>query len=124
MKSKSLFVLTAAVLALAACTPGGGSSQGSSGGGSSSEPEPPQPTEVANGAYNFKGESYAERTKILGALEKWAVDNKLTGISVVENGGYVMYSDSVIKGAPNYIKGYGYGILAEGEITRDLEGEE
>ena len=130
MKSKSLFILTAAVLALAACTPGGGSSsggtssQGSSGGSSSSsEPEPPV-TELANGAYNFKNSGYAERTKILGALEKYAVDTKLTGISVVEDGGYVMYSDLVRKGAPNYIKGYGYGILAEGEITGDLRGEE
>ena len=35
-----------------------------------------------------------------------------------------MYSDLVRKGAPNYIKGYGYGILAEGEITGDLRGEE
>lgn len=79
---------------------------------------------VASGAYDFSNETPEERTKILGALEKWAVDKKLTGITLYEDGGYVMYSPDVEKGASSYIKGYGFGTLPEGNIKADLAGEE
>lgn len=63
--------------------------------------------------------SYEERTVILGILEKYAVDNFLTGLTIYGNGGYVMYQDRVNPGTgdwTNYIPGYGFGVLAEGDL--------
>lgn len=77
----------------------------------------------ADGIYSFRSLSNAEKTEILGVLEAYAVRNGITGISLFENGGYVMYSPDVTLGTENYIRGYGFGILAEGAITADLEYE-
>lgn len=63
--------------------------------------------------------SYEERTVILGILEKYAVDNFLTGLTIYGNGGYVMYQDRVNPGTgdwTNYIPGYGFGVLSEGDL--------
>lgn len=79
---------------------------------------------VLNGEnVSFKTLPQDERAKILGALEEYAVRTGLTGISLFENGGYVMYNPRIKKGTDTYISGYGFGILGEGEITADLEGE-
>ena len=62
---------------------------------------------------------YDERTVILGILEKYAVDNFLTGLTIYGNGGYVMYNERVNPGTgdwSNYIPGYGFGVLAEGDL--------
>ena len=69
--------------------------------------------------YSYVSESYEERTVILGILEKWAVDNFLTGLTIYGNGGYVMYDERVNPGTgdwTNYIPGYGFGVLAEGDL--------
>lgn len=63
--------------------------------------------------------SYDERTTILGILEKWAVENFLTGLVLYGDGGYVMYQERVNPGTgdwTNYIPGYGFGVLAEGDL--------
>ena len=78
---------------------------------------------VADGLYSYLKESNAERTNILGILEQFAVATGITGISLFENGGYTMYNPRVTLGTENYIVGYGFGILAEGNITEDLEYE-
>ena len=78
---------------------------------------------LADGIYSFAGLSVAEKTEILGILEAYAVRNGITGISLFENGGYVMYHPDVVLGAENYIVGYGFGTLAEGNIKADLETE-
>ena len=78
---------------------------------------------LADGLYTFKKESNAERTNVLGILERFAVTTGITGISLFENGGYAMYNPRVTLGTENYIVGYGFGILAEGAITADLEYE-
>lgn len=78
----------------------------------------------AEGGYNYVAKSAEERTNILGILEKYAVDEHLTGLSLYENGGYVMYNPRIQKGTENYISGYGFGILAEGKITADLASED
>lgn len=83
-----------------------------------------QTDKVANGAYSYVAASYEERTKILGLLEKYAASHFLTGMTMYENGGYVMYHPSIVKASNNYIAGYGFGILSEGSINADLEGEE
>lgn len=82
----------------------------------------------ANGGKNFTSRSGAEalknRAEILGKLEKYAVDSHLTGITLFEDGGYVKYSSRLEIPANQYITGYGFGILSEGNITADLPGEE
>ena len=65
--------------------------------------------ENANGAYNFVAMDYEEKLDILGKLEKYAVEQHLTGITLFQNGGYMMYNDRVVKPTNNYITGYGFG---------------
>ena len=78
---------------------------------------------LADGLYTFKKEPDSERTNILGILEQFAVATGITGISLFENGGYVMYNPRITLGTENYIVGYGFGTLAEGNITADLDYE-
>ena len=78
---------------------------------------------LANGVYSFTSLSAAEKTEILGVLEAFAVRNGITGITMFENGGYVMYADRVTLGTETYIPGYGFGVLAEGALTGELESE-
>ena len=79
--------------------------------------------ENALGAYNYVAKSYEEKLDILGKMEAYAVDNHLTGITLFQNGGYVMYKSRITKGTNTYIPGYGFGILSEGKITEPLAGE-
>lgn len=67
--------------------------------------------------------SYTEKGEVLGKLEEYAMDKNLTGISLFENGGYVMYNPRIQKGTETYITGYGFGILGEGSITSPLASE-
>ena len=77
----------------------------------------------ANGVFNYVDKTYAEKAEITGALEAYAVRNGLTGISLFENGGYVLYHDRITLGTENYITGFGFGTLAHGDITADLDTE-
>lgn len=74
----------------------------------------------AEGAFNYVGSSYEEKLDVLGKLEKYAVDNHLTGITLFENGGYVMYNSRIERPTNKYITGYGMGILSEGKITSPM----
>jgi len=73
----------------------------------------------ASGGFNYSSsagqEAIAKRTEILGKLEKYAVESHLTGITLFENGGYVKYSNRLEIPAKEYITGYGFGILTEGD---------
>ena len=103
LKVASSVAFGAIVMTLAACGPeepqpgssdtGTGSSsssvvEDSSSSSSSAEVKLP----VATGAYQFVDRSYEDRTEILGKLEKYAVDNALTGLPLYENGGYQIYN--------------------------------
>ena len=79
---------------------------------------------LADGLYNFKKAGNAERTNVLGLLEQYAVVKGITGITMTESGSYVMYNPRVTLGTENYIPGYGFGVLAEGNLTADLDYEE
>ena len=83
-------------------------------------------SDVANGGFNYASssgaEAIAQRTEILGKLEKYAVESHLTGITLFENGGYVKYSSRLDIPTDEYITGFGFGILSEGDITEDLPG--
>lgn len=78
---------------------------------------------TADGIKSFAGENNDERTNMLGILETYAIKVGTTGISLFENGGFVMYNPRITLGTENYIVGYGFGTLAEGSITADLEYE-
>ena len=87
-------------------------------------------TSKSEGGYNFSGgtktEELKEREEILGKLEKYAMDTHLTGITLFENGGLVKYADRVqipTKGQ-QYVEGYGFGILTDGELNGTLSGPE
>ena len=77
----------------------------------------------ANGVFNYVNSSYSDKAVITGVLEGYAVRNGITGISLFENGGYVMYNDRIVLGTENYITGFGFGTLAHGDITKDMESE-
>ena len=86
------------------------------------DPVPKDP-ELANGVYSYVNSPAAEREKILGLLEKYAVENKISGLTIFNNGGYGLYSPTLRKGTNNYIPGYGWGNLGDGELVADLPGE-
>ena len=82
--------------------------------------------ETANGAYSYVAASYEERTKILAALEEYALKAGLTGITLYQSAGYALYNTNVTLGTDTYIVGYGFGAVAEGTVTGDgltVEGE-
>ena len=147
LNKKMLMVLSGAVLALVSCGAPAVSSQPTSSvtppASSGDAPEvssevapgvsseiPPEvsseeetPLELAQGVQNYVYASSEERTKITAILEKYAVENKFSGLTLFGDGGYVLYKSFVKKGTNTYIPGYGFGILAEGELTADLAGE-
>ena len=79
---------------------------------------------LANGGFNYASSSGDEavktRTEILGKLEKYAMDQHLTGITLFENGGYVKYASRVQLPTTEYITGYGFGLLTEGTLKSDM----
>lgn len=85
-------------------------------------------TDPASGGFNYAAaagsEAVAKRTEILGSLEKYAMNSHLTGITLFENGGYVKYSERIEMPTTEYITGYGFGILSEGNITSELKSED
>lgn len=80
----------------------------------------------AAGGFNYSGgtstEELNKRAEILGKLEKYAMDSHLTGITLFDNGGKVRYSPRVKipTTGHQYVEGYGFGILTEGELNPDL----
>ena len=126
-KSRLLPVVMSLALVgtLAACKGSNDSTGGGGGGGSSSSSSSVEPIAKAkNGIASMIGADAQERTEILGALEKYAVDNMITGMPLFENGGYVMYNPRVVKGTETYITGYGFGVLREGDLTGPLTGQD
>lgn len=87
---------------------------------------------------SFVASSYAEREEILGKLEKYAMENNLTGLVLYDDGGYVKYADRVVIPTPvkkdsagndvervgtkqhEYVVGYGFGIVSEGKLEGNL----
>ena len=133
MKSRSLYVLIPLLcLVLSGCGASNPSSsvsnstqESSASSGDSSEPssESNEERTYASGAYDFRYAGIEERTEILGALEKYAIDTKLAGMTLFDDGGYDMYSPSIVKGSDQHIPYYGFGILEEGSVKEDLAGE-
>ncbi|MCM1194433.1 MAG: Ig-like domain-containing protein [Firmicutes bacterium] len=78
---------------------------------------------LANGVKSYSAASMEDKTDILGLLEGYAIRNGISGIGLFENGGHQMFSDRIVLGTENYILGYGFGTLAEGNITADMANE-
>ena len=78
---------------------------------------------LASGVKDLTALSTDEKTAILGLLEAYAIRNGMTGVTLYESGGLVLYNPRIVLGSENYIIGYGFGVLAEGNITADLETE-
>jgi len=77
----------------------------------------------ATGVYSYVASSYAERTEILAILEAYAYEHFLTGFSMIDDGGYQLFSKTVKRGVDTYVPGYGWATLSDGEIIADLSGE-
>ena len=81
------------------------------------------PDKYANGVQSFVASSYTERTEILAILEAYAYEHFLTGFSLIDDGGYQLFSKTVQRGVTKYVPGYGWATLSDGEIIADLSGE-
>lgn len=84
------------------------------------EPNPEALPVVPEGGQvkSYVAASYEERTAIIGILEKFAVENFITGLTLYGDGGYTMYADRLVPGSgswDNYVPGYGYGVFGEGK---------
>lgn len=77
----------------------------------------------ATGLYSYVNSSYAEKTKIIGALEKYALKTHLAGIPLEETTSYAVFNDRVQLGTENYIPNYGFSTLRDGKLTADLDYE-
>jgi len=108
-KTASLFlVATFAALALTSCGAKSTSSTGSASGTSASNSGAADPV-AANGQIDYSTASYGEKTKILAALEKYAMDNHLAGVPLVDDGGLELFNTRVTLPTRTYVTNYGFG---------------
>jgi len=77
----------------------------------------------ANGLMSYAAASYSEKAKIIGALEKYAQDNYLTGIPLYDNGGLVMYANRLSIPSNVFIPNFGFGV-GEGTILSPMTAEQ
>ena len=73
------------------------------------------------GVFSYADSSYEEKAKILGTLEKYAVDNYLTGITLFSDGGKVVYNSRYTPKPKTYVVGYGWGTEREGKLNGELK---
>lgn len=64
----------------------------------------------ASGIYNFSGESYEEKAKILGQLEGYAMKHHLAGIPLYDDAGYELFSPRIQLASNTYVPNYGFGV--------------
>lgn len=86
----------------------------------------PQDQLASNDVFGYSRLDVRERSEISASLEKYALKNGLTGISVSDNGGYVLYNPRVhspLLDTDSYLPGYGFGTFMYGTITEPLAGE-
>ncbi len=78
-------------------------------------------SEKAVGAFSYASATYDEKTNILASLEKYAVDNYLTGITLFSNGSNVCYNSRYVPTPQSYVTGYGWGTMREGELKGPIQ---
>lgn len=125
MKTKfkaGLFVALIGIFSLASCnventSKGSSNTDGGNTGGD---------TEGYSGAASYVTDAEA-KAEILGQLEKYAMDTKLTGIPVLSDSSYSYYHKRINfpkdENGNNlgYVTGYGTGILMEGSIDTSVD---
>lgn len=127
MKVKSLAMMGVGLMSLfvlASCNNNNKpSADNTSGGGDV------QKVDGYNGAASFVTDAN-KKTEVLGKLEKYAMDTKLSGIPILSDASNTYYNNRVkfpnVEGAANdpskqYVPGYGFGILREGDIDKSVE---
>ena len=75
---------------------------------------------TATQGHSYTAVDYEEKGRILAALEKYAVDNYLTGITIFSNGSKVAYNNRYVPQPKSYINGYGWGTMREGKLDAPL----
>ncbi len=78
-------------------------------------------SEDAVGAFSYASTSYDEKANILASLEKYAVDNYLTGITLFSNGANICYNSRYQPTPHSYVTGYGWGTMREGKLDGDIQ---
>ena len=82
-------------------------------------------TVVAEGVRKtYSNADYTKRTEILGLLERYAVENGLTGLTLYGDGAVRKYNERLQSPTSwKYVPGYGFGVFKEGRATAPLSGE-
>ena len=75
---------------------------------------------VSSGAFSYATASYEEKANILASLEKYAVDNYLTGITMFSNGSNICYNTRYVPTPNSYVTGYGWGTMREGKLKGNI----
>jgi hypothetical protein len=86
-----------------------GTSEASSSESSSSEAELPLAGAGAASLVNYQGKTYAEKSKILAALESYTMTKHLSGIPLYDSGSLEEFSQRVTLPTTKYITNYGFG---------------
>lgn len=76
---------------------------------------------IASGVQSYTSASYEEKAEILASLEKYAVDNYLTGITMFSNGSNVCYNSRYTPTPHSYVVGYGWGTMREGKLSGNIQ---
>jgi ABC-type oligopeptide transport system substrate-binding subunit len=132
MHNRKVSLLTTfAALVLVACgdtsslpsssTPSSSSSTPTSSASTSTSEAPA--ISPANGLLSYTAASYEEKAKIIGALEKYAQDNYMTGIPLYDSGGLVMYANRLSIPSNVFIPNFGFGV-GEGTILSPMTADQ
>lgn len=78
-------------------------------------------SEKAKNGHLYAGVDYEEKARVLATLEKYVVDNYLTGITIFSNGGKICYNTRYKPQVNQYISGYGWGTTREGSFSAPLQ---
>ena len=88
----------------------------------------PQSQLASNSVYQYASTlDVRERSEVTSQLERYALKNGLTGISLSDNGGYAVYNERVhspLLDSDSYLPGYGFGTFMYGSLSEPLSGEQ
>lgn len=77
---------------------------------------------ITAGGKSYATVDYNEKANILATLEKYAVNNYLTGITMFSDAGHVVYNNRYVPTPSENISGYGWGTMREGALQKDASG--
>ena len=72
--------------------------------------EEPIEGELANGSFDLSGFTWQEKSKIVAALEKYAMENHSAGIPLYDDASYQQFSKRVRLPSTRYLTNYGFGV--------------